>query len=56
MKADGVSHADRFHWRGQDLLRLPIEERKAIISKDVAMIFSRGLLLVWIQQRQLASN
>lgn len=32
-------HADRFHWRGQDLLRLPIGERKNIISKDIAMIF-----------------
>ncbi|MGJ8691329.1 MAG: peptide ABC transporter ATP-binding protein [Thalassotalea sp.] len=31
--------ADRFHWRGQDLLRLPLQERKKIISKDVAMIF-----------------
>ena len=36
-------HADRFHWRGQDLLRLPIEERKAIISKDVAMIFQEPI-------------
>ena len=31
--------ADRFHWRGEDLLRLTPNERKKIISKDVAMIF-----------------
>jgi cationic peptide transport system ATP-binding protein len=36
-------HADRFHWRGQDLLRLPIEQRKSIISKDVAMIFQEPM-------------
>lgn len=36
-------HADRFHWRGQDLLRLNIDERKKIISKDVAMIFQEPM-------------
>ena len=36
-------HADRFHWRGQDLLRLSPEERKAIISQDVAMIFQEPM-------------
>jgi len=36
-------HADRFHWRGQDLLRLTPEERKKIISKDVAMIFQEPM-------------
>ena len=36
-------HADRFHWRGQDLLRLTPEERKQIISKDVAMIFQEPM-------------
>lgn len=35
--------ADRFHWRGIDLLRLPIEERKQIITKDVAMIFQEPM-------------
>lgn len=35
--------ADRFHWRGQDLMRLSLEERKAIISKDVAMIFQEPM-------------
>lgn len=35
--------ADRFHWRGIDLLRLSIEERKRIISKDVAMIFQEPM-------------
>ncbi|MGL1958829.1 MAG: ATP-binding cassette domain-containing protein [Colwellia sp.] len=38
-----IVHADRFHWRGIDLLRLPMEERKAIISKDVAMIFQESM-------------
>jgi cationic peptide transport system ATP-binding protein len=32
-------HADRFHWRGIDLLQKSPEERKSIISKDVAIIF-----------------
>jgi len=36
-------NADRFHWRGIDLLRLPLEERKAIITKDVAMIFQEPM-------------
>ncbi len=35
--------ADRFHWQGIDLLRLPIEERKQIIIKDVAMIFQEPM-------------
>lgn len=35
--------ADRFHWRGTDLLRLPIAERKKIIAKDVAMIFQEPM-------------
>lgn len=35
--------ADRFHWRGNDLMRLSLEERKAIISKDVAMIFQEPM-------------
>lgn len=35
--------ADRFHWQGIDLLRLPIEERKQIITKDVAMIFQEPM-------------
>ncbi|MCO4799083.1 MAG: ATP-binding cassette domain-containing protein [Colwelliaceae bacterium] len=35
--------ADRFHWRGIDLMRLSIDERKAIISKDVAMIFQEPM-------------
>ena len=35
--------ADRFHWRGQDLMRLSPDERKAIISKDVAMIFQEPM-------------
>ena len=35
--------ADRFHWRGQDLLRLTPQERKEVISKDVAMIFQEPM-------------
>lgn len=35
--------ADRFHWRGIDLLRLSIDERKKIIAKDVAMIFQEPM-------------
>lgn len=35
--------ADRFHWRGTDLMRLSITERKKIISKDVAMIFQEPM-------------
>ncbi|NQZ83110.1 MAG: ATP-binding cassette domain-containing protein [Colwellia sp.] len=35
--------ADRFHWRGNDLMRLSAEERKKIISKDVAMIFQEPM-------------
>ncbi len=34
-----IVNADRFHWRGIDLLRLSLQERKNIIAKDVAMIF-----------------
>jgi cationic peptide transport system ATP-binding protein len=36
-------HADRFHWRGVDLLRLSIEERKALLSRDIAMIFQEPM-------------
>lgn len=35
--------ADRFHWRGNDLMRLSPSERKAIISQDVAMIFQEPM-------------
>lgn len=35
--------ADRFHWRGVDILRLPVDERKKIIAKDVAMIFQEPM-------------
>ncbi|MDG1750258.1 MAG: ATP-binding cassette domain-containing protein [Thalassotalea sp.] len=35
--------ADRFHWRGIDLMRLTLDERKKIISKDVAMIFQEPM-------------
>tara|TARA_R110000737_G_scaffold63079_2_gene90525 strand:+ start:3527 stop:4519 length:993 start_codon:yes stop_codon:yes gene_type:complete len=35
--------ADRFHWRGNDLMRLSPEERKVIITKDVAMIFQEPM-------------
>ena len=31
--------ADRMFWRGQDLLRLPAEQRDQIIHQDIAMIF-----------------
>jgi len=34
-----IVHADRFHWRNQDLMLLTPEQRKNIITKDVAMIF-----------------
>lgn len=36
--------ADRFHWRGQDLMNLTPHERKTIIAKDVAMIFQEPML------------
>ncbi len=36
-------HADRFHWRGIDLLRLSIPERKALLSRDIAMIFQEPM-------------
>ncbi|MGB0937554.1 MAG: oligopeptide/dipeptide ABC transporter ATP-binding protein [Colwellia sp.] len=36
-------HADRFHWRGIDLLRLSISERKALLSRDIAMIFQEPM-------------
>lgn len=36
-------HADRFHWKGQDLMNLSPSERKAVISKDVAMIFQEPM-------------
>ena len=35
--------ADRFHWRGIDLMRLSLDERKKVISKDVAMIFQEPM-------------
>ena len=36
-------HADRFHWRGIDLLRLSMSERKALLSRDIAMIFQEPM-------------
>ncbi|MBU2893898.1 ATP-binding cassette domain-containing protein [Colwellia sp. D2M02] len=36
-------NADRFHWRGIDLLRLSIEERKQILCRDIAMIFQEPM-------------
>ncbi|PCI60283.1 MAG: peptide ABC transporter ATP-binding protein [Gammaproteobacteria bacterium] len=38
-----IVHADRFHWRNKDLLRLTAQERKAVISQDVAMIFQEPI-------------
>jgi len=35
--------ADRFHWRGIDLLRLSIEERKKVLCRDIAMIFQEPM-------------
>ncbi len=35
--------ADRFHWRGKDLMALSNEERKVTIAKDVAMIFQEPM-------------
>jgi len=35
--------ADRFHWRGEDLMLLPPKERKKLITKDVAMIFQEPI-------------
>ena len=35
--------ADRFHWQGVDLLRLSIEERKKIITRDIAIIFQEPM-------------
>lgn len=31
--------ADRFHWCGQELLRLPYDQQRQIISRDIAMIY-----------------
>lgn len=31
--------SDRFSWRGQDLLRLPEDEQRKIIGRDIAMIY-----------------
>ncbi len=31
--------ADRFHWCGEDLLRLPYQKQRQIISRDIAMIY-----------------
>ncbi len=31
--------ADRFHWLGQDLLRLSPEQRRQVIGRDIAMIY-----------------
>ena len=31
--------ADRFNWRGQDLLNLPYEQQRKIIGRDIAMIY-----------------
>jgi len=31
--------ADRFHWCGEDLLRLPYQRQRQIISRDIAMIY-----------------
>lgn len=36
-------HADRFHWRGQDLMQLSPTQRKQIITQDVAMIFQESI-------------
>jgi cationic peptide transport system ATP-binding protein len=36
-------HADRFHWRGIDLLALSWQERKKVITQDVAMIFQEPI-------------
>ncbi|MCC5851638.1 MAG: ATP-binding cassette domain-containing protein [Alkalimonas sp.] len=31
--------ADRFHWRGEDLLQLPFDQQRRIIGRDIAMIY-----------------
>lgn len=31
--------ADRFHWCGEDMLRLPYHRQRQIISRDIAMIY-----------------
>jgi cationic peptide transport system ATP-binding protein len=31
--------ADRFSWRGQDLMNLPYEQQRKIIGRDIAMIY-----------------
>jgi len=36
-------HADRFHWRGIDLLRLSIDERRTLLCRDIAMIFQEPM-------------
>ncbi|KKO50042.1 peptide ABC transporter ATP-binding protein [Arsukibacterium sp. MJ3] len=48
--------ADRFHWLGQDLLRLSPEQRRKIIGRDIAMIYqepSRSLDPTAIIREQL---
>lgn len=35
--------ADRFHWRGIDLLRLSPAERRKVIARDIAMIFQEPM-------------
>lgn len=34
-----VITADRMHWRGIDLMRLDAEQRRKVVSKDIAMIY-----------------
>ena len=31
--------ADRFNWRGQDILTLPYEQQRRVIGRDIAMIY-----------------
>lgn len=38
-----VVSADRFHWLGNDLLRLSFDERKKVITSHVAMIFQEPM-------------
>tara|TARA_R110002126_G_scaffold10245_93_gene46860 strand:+ start:736 stop:1731 length:996 start_codon:yes stop_codon:yes gene_type:complete len=48
--------ADRFHWLGQDLMRLSAEQQRKIIGRDIAMIYqepSRSLDPTAIIREQL---
>jgi len=38
-----IVDADRFHWRGKDLMQLSLSERRKVIAKDIAIIFQEPM-------------